>query len=210
MNFQGKDKMDFIIQKINESIEVKQKIVVNKELISAIKRSADVIIDCYRNHNGRVFFAGNGGSAADAQHLAGELVGRFYLERSGLAAEALTTNTSVLTAVGNDYSMDTIFSRQIEANGKPGDVFAGLSTSGNSKNIINAIKACRTKGLIIIGFTGESGGKMADLCDIIIKIPSIDTPRIQESHITIGHIICEIVEREMFNNKRAQYVPSGK
>lgn len=189
--------MSFIQKKIQESIDVKMKLLDNKELLGLVQKSADFMIESYRK-NGRVFFAGNGGSAADAQHLSAELVSRFYLERRGLASEALNTNTSVLTAIGNDYGFDRVFARQIEANGREGDVFVGLSTSGNSKNILAAIEACRVKKIKVIGFTGESGGKMDDCCDIIIKIPAKDTPRIQESHIMLGHIICEIVEKELF------------
>jgi D-sedoheptulose 7-phosphate isomerase len=147
-----------------------------------------------------VFFAGNGGSAADAQHLAAELESRFYLEREALASEALNTNTSVITAIGNDYNFDRIYARQIEANASRDDIFVGLSTSGNSVNIIEALVTSAANGLKTIGFTGESGGKMESLCCIIIKVPSNDTPRIQESHIMIGHIICEIVERELFKS----------
>jgi D-sedoheptulose 7-phosphate isomerase len=189
--------MSLIKQRIQESIEVKKKILENRKLIGLIEKAADAIVQSYKS-NGRVFFAGNGGSAADAQHLSAELVSRFYMERKGLAAEALHCNTSVLTAIGNDYSFDRIFARQIEANARKGDVLVGLSTSGNSKNIIEALKICRNSGISSIGFTGESGGAMADWCDVLISVPSKDTPRIQESHIMIGHIICEIVEKGLF------------
>ena len=193
--------MDLISKRIAESIVVKQKILNDGNLIALIERAANMIIDCYKQNHGKIFFAGNGGSAADAQHLAAELESRFYFEREALASEALNTNSSVITAIGNDYDFNRIFARQIEANASKGDVFVGLSTSGNSKNIVEALNISRAKGLKTIGLTGESGGKMENLCDIIIKVPSKDTPRVQESHIMIGHIICEIVEGELFGNK---------
>lgn len=186
-----------IEERILESIKVKEKIIGDRELIKRIDSAATKILECYKKGK-KVLCAGNGGSAADAQHIVAELVGRFYLERPALKAEALNTNTSTITSIGNDYDYSKIFSRQIEANGDKGDIFIGLSTSGNSKNIIEAIKVCKEKGLIVIGFTGESGGQMKDLCDILINVPSKDTPRIQEAHITIGHIICEIVEKKLF------------
>ena len=189
--------MDKIRLRIKESIETKERMLQNKEMLQKIKKAADKIIKMYKE-NGVVFFAGNGGSAADAQHLAGELVSRFYLERKGLAAQALTVDTSILTGIGNDYGFDKIFARQIEANAKKGDIFIGISTSGNSKNILEAIKEAKEKEMFIIGFTGETGGKMKEECDILLNVPSKDTPRVQESHILIGHILCEIVESEMF------------
>ena len=149
--------------------------------------------------NGRkVMFCGNGGSAADSQHLAAELVGRYKLERPAMRSIALTTDTSILTAVGNDYGYDLIFSRLLKGTAKKGDVIVGISTSGNSKNIINAFEASKEMGVSIIAMTGETGGKMKDYADILLNVPSKDTPRIQESHIMIGHIICELVETEMF------------
>lgn len=185
---------------IKESIKTKQKILETKELISRIEKVSDRFVECYKS-GGRIFFAGNGGSAADAQHLACELVGRFYLNRRALAAEALNTNTSSLTAISNDYSFKEVFSRQLEANAREGDVFVGISTSGNSDNIIEAIKKCREKNVFVVGFTGRTGGRMKDICDILINVPSDDTPRIQEAHILIGHIICEIVEKKLFGNE---------
>lgn len=187
-----------IINRIQASIDVKSLILNDTNLISDIQKVCDTIITCIRN-GGTVYLAGNGGSASDAQHIAAELVGRFYKERKGLSAEALSTNTSILTAIGNDYGYDAIFSRQIEARGKKGDVFIGFSTSGNSPNILKAIEECKKIGLFIIGMTGETGGKMNALCDICLKMPSKDTPRIQESHIMIGHIICEFVENSCSN-----------
>ena len=143
---------------------------------------------------GRIFFCGNGGSAADAQHLAAELVGRFMLERAPLSAWALTVNTSALTAIGNDYSYDDVFSRQLRGLGNAGDVLMGISTSGNSRNVIRAIEAAREIKINVFGMTGETGGAMAAICDVCLKVPSTSTPRIQEMHIAVGHIICELVE----------------
>jgi len=185
---------------IKESIGVKELILSDETLISNIEKAAQIIIDCYRN-GGKVLFCGNGGSAADAQHLAAELSGRFYYDRPALEAEALHVNTSYLTAVGNDYSFDLIYSRILSASGKTGDVLVGISTSGNSKNVLEAQKVAKQKGMKVISLTGESGGEMKDLTDCLINVPSKLTPRIQESHIMIGHIICQIVEEELFPQK---------
>ncbi len=185
---------------IKESINVKELILSDEKLISNIEKAAQIIVDCYRN-KGKVLFCGNGGSAADAQHLAAELSGRFYYDRPALEAEALHVNTSYLTAVGNDYSFDQIYSRILSASGKTGDVLVGISTSGNSKNVLEAQKVAKQKGMKIISLTGESGGEMKDLTDCLINVPSKLTPRIQESHILIGHIICQIVEEELFPQK---------
>jgi D-sedoheptulose 7-phosphate isomerase len=182
---------------IEKSIQVKQDILCDEILLAAIKNAADVIIDAYKGKN-KVLLCGNGGSAADAQHIAAEFSGRFYYDRPPLAAEAMHVNTSYLTAVANDYSFDEVYARYVLSTGKKGDVLIGLSTSGNSENIIRAIQNAKKLDMITIAFTGSSGGKMRDLADILINVPSIDTPRIQESHIMIGHIICEIVEAAMF------------
>ena len=147
---------------------------------------------------GKVMFAGNGGSAADAQHWAGELVSRFYYDRPGLAAIALTTDSSILTAIGNDYGYDYTFARQVEALGRTGDVLVAISTSGNSPNIIRAAEAARARGVAVVGFTGEGGGKLAPLSDICFRVPSTETPRIQEGHEFIGHLLCALVEAEMY------------
>ena len=146
---------------------------------------------------GTILLCGNGGSAADAQHLAGELVGRFMKERKALSAQALHTNTTVLTAIGNDYSFDRVFARQVEAFGKKGDVLIGLTTSGNSSNILAAASAAKEAGMHVIGFTGESGGKFAPLCNVCLRVPSDSTPRIQEMHILLGHILCEAIEADL-------------
>ncbi|MBO7228999.1 MAG: D-sedoheptulose 7-phosphate isomerase [Bacteroidales bacterium] len=184
---------------IKSSIDVKERILNDANLLLKINETAELIVKTYKQ-GGRVFFCGNGGSAADAQHLAAELSGRFYFDRPPLAAEALHVNTSYITAVANDYAYDVIFSREVEAFCKEGDVLIGISTSGNSANVLKAFETAKGKGVLTIAMTGESGGKMASISDILINIPSNDTPRIQESHITIGHIICQIVEEELFQS----------
>ena len=178
---------------IGSSIETKQRLLADENLLKTICDTVDVIVNAFKNGN-RVYFCGNGGSAADAQHLAAEFSGRFYTDRQALPAEALHCNTSYLTAVANDYSFDDIYSRLIDGIGDQGDVLIGLSTSGNSANIIKAFETARKKEIITIGLTGKSGGKLKPLCDHLINIPSTDTPRIQESHIMVGHIICQLVE----------------
>ena len=186
-----------ISQSITDSINAKQAILNNPEFLARIESAAAIITNSLRN-GGKIHFCGNGGSAADAQHLAAELSGRFYFDRPPLNAEALHCNTSYLTAVGNDYGYDLIFSRLLQGTAKKGDVIVGISTSGNSQNIINAFEEAKVMGVSIIAMTGETGGKMKDYADILLNVPSKDTPRIQESHIMIGHIICELVETEMF------------
>ncbi len=188
-----------VLEGLENSIALKERIVANSDILEEIEKISDTIISAYRRGK-KTIFAGNGGSAADAQHLAGELVSRFYFDRPALASIALTTDTSILTAVGNDYGYDHIFARQIEGNGQSGDIFIAISTSGNSKNILNAIKVAKERELIVVGLTGDGGGEMASLCDLIIKVPSKDTPRIQEAHITIGHIIADVVESEIFSS----------
>lgn len=191
--------MEKIRQIIKASIDTKERILQDEGLLQTIAAAVDAITQAFQQGK-RVYFCGNGGSAADAQHLAAEFSGRFYKDRKALPAEALHCNTSYLTAVANDYSYDVIYSRLIEGIGEKGDILIGLSTSGNSGNIVNAFIAARAKGMITIGFTGESGGKMKALSDYLVHVPSTDTPRIQESHITIGHIICELVEAGYFNS----------
>ena len=187
----------FIKQKILASIEVKRMLSEDEVLLKAINEAAEICIKCLKD-GGKVLFCGNGGSAADAQHLAAELSGRFYKDREPLFAEALHVNTSYLTAVANDYSYDEIYSRMVMSKGRKGDVIIGLSASGNSKNIVLAFEEAHKRGLINVALTGETGGNMKALADVLINIPSTDTPRIQESHILIGHIICELVENGMF------------
>ena len=191
---------NYITKQLSDSIEVKKQILENSELLAQIEQVAVKTIEAYKN-NKKTLIAGNGGSAADAQHIAGEFVSRFYFDRPGLASIALTTDTSILTAIGNDYGYERVFARQVEANGANGDVFIGISTSGNSKNIVEAIKSAKERGIFTLGFTGAKGGIMKEMCDICICVPSNETPRIQESHIVIGHIICAIVEKEMFEGK---------
>ena len=190
--------MDNIKKIIKSSIDTKQSVLQNEGLLKTIATSVDVIVNAFRNGN-RVYLCGNGGSAADAQHLAAEFSGRFYTNRKALPAEALHCNTSYLTAVANDYGFDEIYSRLIDGIGEAGDVLVGLSTSGTSANIIKAFETAKKKEMITIGFTGKSGGNMKPLCDHLVNIPSTDTPRIQESHIMVGHIICQLVEEKMFS-----------
>ena len=186
-----------IKQAIQESIELKQQILSDEQLVQTISEVADICSDAYCEGN-KVLFCGNGGSAADAQHLAAELSGRFYFDREPLDAEALHVNTSYLTAVANDYSYEEVFSRLVKAKGKKGDILIGISTSGNSANIIRAFKTAQELGMITVGITGETGGKMKNISDYLLNVPSKDTPRIQESHILIGHIICELIESRIF------------
>ena len=186
-----------IPQSIEHSIAAKQAILNNPEFQDLIQQAAEMITESLRN-GGKIHFCGNGGSAADAQHLAAELSGRFYFDRPPLNAEALHCNTSYLTAVGNDYGYEHIFSRLLRGTAKAGDVIIGISTSGNSKNIILAFEAAKEMGVKVIAMTGETGGTMKYLADILLNVASKDTPRIQESHIMIGHIICELVESAMF------------
>jgi len=189
--------IDKIKSTIQKSIATKQAILEDASIQERVAEVATLMIDALKA-DGKILFCGNGGSAADAQHLSCELSGRFYLDRPGLYAEALHVNTSALTAIGNDFDFSEIYARQLEGMGKKGDVLFALSTSGNSSNIIKAIKQGKKQGMKIIGFTGESGGAMKDLVDVLINIPSTDTPRIQESHIMLGHAVCEIVEAKMF------------
>lgn len=189
--------MDTVIRSIEASIATKNAILSNPELLARIEQAAQVMINALREGK-RVLWCGNGGSAADAQHLAAELSGRFYYDRPPLNSEALHCNTSYLTAVANDYSYDLIYSRMIDGACKPGDVLVGISTSGNSKNICNAFRKAKDLGVITVAMTGESGGAMKEMADILLNVPSSDTPRIQESHIMLGHIICEIVEATIF------------
>ena len=186
------------IQKsIRESIAVKQALLDDADFLQKIARTASVMVAAFRA-DGKVLFCGNGGSAADAQHIAAELSGRFYTDRPPLYAEALHVNSSYVTAVANDYGYDEVYARMVQAAGRAGDVLVAFSTSGNSSNVLRAIEVAQKQGMVVVGFTGRSGGKMAALCDVLLNVPSADTPRIQEAHILLGHILCEIVEREMF------------
>ena len=189
--------MENIKSIIEASIAVKQHVLTDEDLLQTVATATDRIVDSLKA-GGRLYFCGNGGSAADAQHLAAEFSGRFYKDRQALPAEALHTNTSYLTAVGNDYSFDVVYSRLVEGIMNKGDVLVGLSTSGNSANIVKAFEAARTKGVTTIGFTGLTGGLLKSVSDFLVNVPSADTPRIQESHILLGHIICQIAEEKYF------------
>ena len=190
---------DKIKSLVSESIAVKNKVLADTNLLNVVGETIPVIIAALKNGN-RIYFCGNGGSAADAQHLAAEFSGRFYIDRDALPAEALHCNTSYLTAVANDYSYDLVYARLVKGITQKGDVLIGLSTSGNSANILKAFEVAKGKGVITIGFTGETGGKMKSVSDYLINVPSKDTPRIQESHILLGHIICQLVEEQYFKH----------
>ncbi|MDR3047679.1 MAG: SIS domain-containing protein [Bacteroidales bacterium] len=188
-----------IKESIQDRIAVKEEILNDKKLLTSIEEAVNMIVETLRK-GGKIHFCGNGGSAADAQHLAAELSGKFYFDRAPLNAEALHCNSSFLTAVGNDYGYEFIFSRLLEGSGKEGDVLVGLSTSGNSDNIIQAFETAKKKKIAIIAFTGAAGGKMKDYADILLNVPSTDTPVIQENHTMMGHLICENVESIIFKN----------
>lgn len=189
--------MEFIRKQIEESLKVKTLLLDDELIHKLIEESASLCCEALKNDK-KIIFAGNGGSAADAQHLAGELVNRFGFERPGLSAVAITTDTSVITSIANDYGFERLFARQIQAIGKKGDILVAISTSGNSANIIEGIKEAKKIGITTIGLTGRSGGKISLLCDLCFRIPSDDTPRIQEAHILIGHIICSVIENSLF------------
>ena len=188
---------NYIKEQIRQSYETKQAIYENEALLDRITDVAKACVDVYRNGK-KTILAGNGGSAADAQHIAAELVGRYGFDRPSIPSLALTTDTSNLTAIGNDYGYDQVFSRQLEGMGVQGDLFIGISTSGNSQNVINAFEAAKQKGITTVALVGRDGGRMAQMADYALVVPSNATPRIQESHILIGHIICDIIEKELF------------
>jgi len=187
----------FITSKILESIAVKNELLQRPDLIAIIEEVSQEIIATFQR-DGKVLLCGNGGSAADAQHLAAEFTGRFYFDRQPLFAEALHVNSSYITAVANDYSYDEIYARLIKAKGRQGDLLIGITTSGNSENIIRAFRQAKIQGMVTVALTGATGGRLKEDADYLINIPSTDTPRIQESHIVVGHILCEIVERKLF------------
>lgn len=184
---------------IQSSIDLKNKVLNDPELLKTVSDVVNQIINCYEN-GGKVLFCGNGGSAADAQHMAAELSGRFYFDRYPLFAEALHVNSSYITAVANDYGYEEVYARLVMAMGRKNDVLIGLSTSGNSMNIVKAFKEANALGMITVGFTGQTGGELKEKCNFLLNIPSIDTPRIQEVHGMLGHIICELVEEKLFKN----------
>lgn len=183
---------------IGNSIQTKQELMNNTHLLTTIQQVIETCVNCFKR-DGKILFCGNGGSAADAQHIAAEFTGRFYKDREPLYAEALHVNTSYMTAVANDYSYDKVYSRLVKAMGRKGDILFAISTSGNSSNIIEAVKVAKEQGMTVVGMTGSTGGKMKDLCHYLLNMPSTETPRIQESHILVGHIICEMVEQRMFH-----------
>ena len=189
-----------IHQSIQSSVEVKQALLNDEALIGRIQAAAEQWISTFRR-DGKVLFCGNGGSAADAQHLAAELSGRFYTDRPPLFAEALHVNSSYVTAVANDYSYDEVFARMVRAAGRPGDVLVAISTSGNSPNILRAAEAAKAQGMCVVGMTGAQGGHLRTVSDILLNVPSTDTPRIQEAHILIGHILCQLTEAALFSGR---------
>jgi len=194
---------NIIVNQLQHSISVKELILKDKDILTKIEQASVEIIRAYRSGK-KTLLAGNGGSAADAQHIVAEFVSKFYFDRPGLPSIALSTNTSILTAIGNDYDYEYLFARQVETNGVEGDIFIGISTSGNSKNIVEALKTCKQKKIYTIGLTGNEHGCMDEYCDICIKVPSTETPRIQECHILIGHIICCIVEEQLFGHLKKE------
>ncbi|PCI38627.1 MAG: phosphoheptose isomerase [Thiotrichales bacterium] len=191
----------YIEKQLSQSIELQKKVYADKALQQQLITISELCVKAYKNGR-KILAAGNGGSAADSQHLIAELVSRFFFHRKALAAQALSVNTSTLTAIGNDYGYDQLFSRQIEANAKAGDIFLAISTSGNSVNIIKAAETAKKQGVIVIGLTGETGGELKKLCDVCLCVPSKITPRIQETHILLGHIICATIEEEMFADEK--------
>lgn len=187
----------YVTREIDKTRRVMEKLLCSEQILTTLETIAEVCVDSLHS-NGKIMFCGNGGSAADSQHLAGELVSRLNFDRPGLAAVALTTDSAVMTAVGNDYGYEQLFARQIEALGREGDVLVAASTSGNSPNVLEALKAAREKGIATVGLTGNDGGEMTGLCDYLIIIPSRETPKIQEGHIVLGHVLCGLIETTMF------------
>ena len=190
-----------ILEQVDEMTQVNQKMFSDKLLISKLAEVSSICINTFKK-DGKLLIAGNGGSAADAQHFAGELVSRFLFDRPALSATALTTDSSILTAIGNDYGYEDVFARQIQAHGRSGDVFIAISTSGNSSNILKAIQTAKAIGLVVIGLTGRSGGKMKDMCDVCLCAPSDSTPRIQECHLFFEHTLCACIEESLFGELR--------
>jgi D-sedoheptulose 7-phosphate isomerase len=188
---------DYIKAEIGESQNIIEQMLKDQSLIHMVQKASVACINCLKN-GGKILLAGNGGSAADAQHIAGELVSRFMFDRPGLPAIALTTDSSILTAIGNDYGYESLFARQVQAHGNIGDILICYSTSGKSENILLAISEAKSLGLLTIGLTGNKGGKMIETCDCSLQVPSASTPKIQEGHLVLGHIICGIIEQEIF------------
>lgn len=192
---------DYVLAQFAEAQRVMAAMLADEVLVSEVEAAAQACIDSI-NGGGKILLAGNGGSAADAQHIAGEFVSRFAFDRPGLPAIALTTDTSILTAIGNDYGYEKLFARQVQAHGQKGDVFIGYSTSGKSPNVLRAFEEARSRGLVCVGFTGNRGGAMRDLCDHLVEVPTADTPKIQEGHLVLGHILCGLVENAIFKANR--------
>lgn len=188
---------NYITSQIDAAQHIMAAMQADENLLSILASATEACISCFQN-GGKILLAGNGGSAADAQHIAGELVSRFAFDRPGLSAFALSTDTSIMTAIGNDYGYEKLFARQIQANGSEGDVFIAYSTSGKSPNILTALEEARSKGLVCIGFTGNRGGRMRELCNFLLEVPSKDTPKIQEGHLVLGHILCGLIEDKLF------------
>ncbi|ROL80500.1 phosphoheptose isomerase [Pseudomonas protegens] len=188
---------NYIVEKIGEAQQVMLAMLADDSLQTKLEHTTAACIESLRD-GGKILLAGNGGSAADAQHIAGEFVSRFAFDRPGLPAIALTTDTSILTAIGNDYGYEKLFARQVQALGNKGDVFIGYSTSGRSPNVLLALEEARSRGLVCIGLTGNRGGPMRELCDHLLEVPSSDTPKIQEGHLVLGHILCGLVESALF------------
>lgn len=191
------DRITLLKSRLESHNALMGKVLADTQLLETLNRAATVIEQCFRAGN-KVYFCGNGGSAADAQHLAAEFSGKYLINRDCLPAEALHCNTSYLTAVSNDFDYEIVYSRLISGIGRRGDVLIGLSTSGNSANIVKAFEVCRAKGITTVALTGEGGGAMAPLADLLLAVPSTDTPRVQEAHITLGHLLCELVEAAIF------------
>lgn len=188
-------------RRIQESIALKQALIADRQIMEGMERAVNQMVSCFEN-GGKILFCGNGGSAADAQHLAAEFSGRFYHDRDPLPAEALHANSSYLTAVANDYGYDQVYRRLVRATGRPGDILVGLSTSGHSANIVLAMEQARELGVFTLAMTGQGGGKMKDFADLLLAVPSTDTPRIQEAHMLLGHILCEAVESWIFKKEK--------
>jgi D-sedoheptulose 7-phosphate isomerase len=200
MNSERTALAELVARRIEESAAVKRALLAERELIAAV---GEKLIEAYRAGKKLLIF-GNGGSASDAQHIAAELVGRYYFDRRALPAEALTVNASSLTAIGNDYSFAQVFARQVEALGNAGDVAVGISTSGNSPNVVEGVRAAKRMGLVTVALTGAGGGRLKDEVDYCVAVPSTDTPRVQEAHALIGHVWCELVERALFGEQNAR------
>ena len=187
----------YISTQIAETQRIMAAMLADEALLAMVQATAGACIECLQR-GGKILLAGNGGSAADAQHIAGEFVSRFAFDRPGLPAIALTTDTSILTAIGNDYGYERLFARQVQAHGQKGDVFIGYSTSGKSPNVLLAFEEARSRGLVCIGLAGNRGGPMRELCHYLLEVPSTDTPKIQEGHLVLGHILCGLVENAIF------------